>query len=170
MTTPILLSETTTGARLPRESFTIPARVAERAAKRHKVDSRGCWASTYSVASHGYAQIGWHENGKRFATTAHRAAWAHYHGPIPDGMTVDHLCRNRRCVRREHLRLLENFENARRTFGRDWPLGQCVNGHPNSELYLADGGRRTRCRSCQRDVQRRYRARRRKEASNGSTF
>lgn len=96
----------------------------------------GCHVSTYSVAGHGYAQIGWHTKGdKRRGTTAHRAAWVAATGKqIPDGMVVDHLCKNRRCVNVEHLRVLSNFDNARRTYGRDWPLGdgECINGHPAS--------------------------------------
>ena len=28
--------------------------------------------------------------------------------------------------------MLENFENARRTFGSDWALGTCKHGHPDS--------------------------------------
>ena len=43
--------------------------------------------------------------------TAHRAAWEVEHGPIPDGMLVDHTCFNRACVRVEHLRLATRAEN-----------------------------------------------------------
>jgi hypothetical protein len=85
------------------------------------------------VTPQGYAQIGWQEGGERHMVGAHRAAYVHHTGEqIPAGMTVDHRqgegCTSRQCVRREHLRLLENYENARRTGGRDWPLGQCGNG------------------------------------------
>jgi hypothetical protein len=129
----------------------IPERVALRAYDAWELAPSGCYISTYSVASHGYAQIGWHEksHGRSTMTLAHRAAWVHANGQIPDGMTVDHkpTC-DRRCVNVDHLRLLTNYENARRTSGRDWPLGECINGHPNSELYVADGGRRIRCRPC----------------------
>lgn len=92
-------------------------------------------------------------------TTAHRAAWVHANGQIPEGMTVDHrpTC-DKRCVNVDHLRLLTNFENGRRTFGRDWPLGQCANGHPNSDLFTQPNGRR-RCRKCNNKQQREYRAR-----------
>ncbi len=127
-------------------SIEIPARVAARAASRFVTDGE-CWVSTYSVGSHGYAQIGWRDNDANRVTTAHRAAWTHYRGAIPADMTVDHVCKTRRCVRPSHLRLMTNFENGRRTSGRDWPLGQCANGHDNSELYQEPSGR-TRCRSC----------------------
>lgn len=64
-------------------------------------------------------------------------------------MTIDHTCKNRRCVNVAHLRMLSNYENARRTGGRDWPLGQCVNGHDNSLLEWFNG--RAHCGPCHRD-------------------
>lgn len=125
----------------------IPALAAERAFTRWVESSDGCKISTYSVASHGYAQVGWMTNEHGHGgTTAHRAAWVHVNGQIPAGMTVDHICKNRQCVNTDHLRLLSNFENARRTSGRDWPLGECANGHPNSELVEASG--KLVCRPC----------------------
>jgi hypothetical protein len=139
----------------------IPDRVAQRAASAFQEAADGCHISTYSRGSHQYAQIGWHdENGRRSATTAHRAVWVSVHGQIPKGMTVDHTCKKRACVRAEHLRLLSNFENARRTSGRDWPLGTCINGHSNSELYTEPSGR-VRCRPCKRSTQQRSNQRRR---------
>lgn len=146
-------------------SVLIPPRVAERAAfKFTLVDD--CHISTYSVASHGYAQIGWRDGSKHFGTTAHRAAWVYYHGQIPVGMTVDHIqskCTSRRCVREDHLRLLENFENARRTHGRNWILGGCIEGHPNDGL-VSYGGKR-KCRLCLLQRQRDYRARNREKVA-----
>lgn len=56
----------------------------------------GCVLSTYSTGSHGYAQA-W--DGAT-VVLAHRIVWEYAHGPIPGGMTVD------------HLRLLSNVENA----------------------------------------------------------
>ena len=142
--------------RRPKRPIVIPARVAGRAATRWEQNENNCWISTYSTASHGYAQIGWHDDdGHRCATTAHRAAWVDNHGEqVPEGMTVDHTCKERRCVNPAHLRLMSNFENARRTDGRDWPEGECINGHPNSELFW--DGSRWRCQPCTRESQRRY--------------
>lgn len=136
----------------------IPGRVAARAASRFSEDPSGCLVSLYSVASHGYAQVGWKGEMGMTGTTAHRAAWVHHRGQIPDDMTVDHVCKNRRCVNVAHLRLLTNFENARRTAGRDWKLGQCINGHPNEHLHVRPNGR-TRCTRCNADYQRAYRDR-----------
>lgn len=113
----------------------IPKRVAERAATRFTVFG-ACHISTYSISPQGYAQVGWKEpeDERSTMTLAHRAAWVHYTGEqIPPEMTIDHSsaagCTSRRCIRREHLRVLPNLENARRTSGRDWPLGTCLHGH-----------------------------------------
>lgn len=131
-------------------SVTIPERVRERAYERWEADG-DCWISTYSVASHGYAQIGWNNKPERHVVLAHRAAWEHINGPVPGGMTIDHLCKQRRCVNPAHLRVLDNYENARRTQGRDWPLGQCVNGHSNEHLKDYDNGKR-HCSICASEI------------------
>lgn len=134
----------------------IPRRVMDRAYAKTTRSINGCWISGYSVASHGYAQIGWNDGpADRHVVLAHRAVWERFKGPVPSGMTLDHLCRQRRCVNPNHLRLLDNFENGRRTHGMDWKLGECPNGHPNSMLVeVADlsknGARRVRrrCKEC----------------------
>lgn len=146
--------------RRPRQFYPIPPHSARFAAERYKVDSDGCWISTYSVASHGYAQIGWTVNDvvdgkwvRTTGTTAHRAAWVHHNGKqIPEGMTVDHTCRTRRCVNPDHLRLLSNIDNAtdngwvdgsRETFSRPTDA-RCPEGHV---VRVYSGGNRN-CREC----------------------
>ena len=143
-------------ARQPKVPIVIPDRVCLRALRRFDLDEEtGCHVSTYSTASHGYAQIGWHEaSGVRHVVLAHRAAWVAVHGQIPEGMTVDHTCKNRRCVNVAHLRLLSNFENARRTAGRDWPLGQCIHGHSNDRLVKRSG--KWMCADCSAEWHRTY--------------
>lgn len=152
-------------ARAPRTPIVIPDRVALRALRAFELDeATGCHISTYSTGSHGYAQIGWHDDTGRRATTAHRAAWCAVHGQIPEGLTVDHTCKNRRCVNVAHLRLLPNYENARRTFGRDWePDGKCIAGHGPEHLYQIPSGR-IRCRICNREAQTRHNHKRRATA------
>lgn len=90
----------------------IPDRVALRAATRFEIGEHGCLISTYSRGSHGYAQVGWVADGKVRVTTAHRAAWQHFHGPITGELHVDHLCFNLPCVNPVHLRLLPNEINC----------------------------------------------------------
>jgi len=112
----------------------VPERVAQRAISNADKQPGGCWISRYSVMNTGYAQVGWFTSeSDRGTVLAHRAAWVAANGQVPVGMTIDHLCKERRCVNPDHLRLLSNVENARRNQGGDFPLGACRNGHPYSE-------------------------------------
>jgi hypothetical protein len=95
-------------------AVTIPDRVLGHVWSRIEVRDVGeCWPATWSRGSHTYTQIGWVEDGRRSATTAHRAAWTSFFGPIPDGMTIDHLCRVHECCNPFHMRLLTNEANGR---------------------------------------------------------
>lgn len=132
----------------------IPERVAERAATRYRLVESGCHISTYSVGSHGYAQIGWKADRRVQMTTAHRAAWVHANGRQP-AATIDHLptC-DRRCVRASHLRELSNAENGRRNGAdRDYPLGWTCRRNHGVERD-ANG----RCPECKRLARERWNA------------
>ena len=63
------------------------------------------------VGKNGYARL---PSGNLYA---HRAAWEDAHGPIPPGMHLHHVCKNKACVNVEHLRVLtpqEHFALNRR--------------------------------------------------------
>lgn len=127
--------------RIPRSghAIVIPDRVALRALRAFKIDENGCHISSYSIGSHGYAQIGWQTEDGHSMTTAHRASWTAVHGQIPLGMTVDHVCKIRTCVNVAHLRLLTNVDNARDNRQADlWIAGQAPRcGRPATR---PDGG------------------------------
>src|SRR3989304_1288101 len=59
----------------------------------------GCWRWAGSVTPAGYARF----NGRY----AHRVAWVHVNGQIPERMVLHHACGTRECVRPDHLRLVE---------------------------------------------------------------
>ena len=69
------------------------------------VDKTGdCWnwlGGSYGAGYGGFYIGGGRENRKR--AYAHRFAYEHHVGPIPEGLEIDHLCRNRRCVNPDHL-------------------------------------------------------------------
>lgn len=74
-------------------------------AKVEKTDN--CWTWTGSKVW-GYGQI---NIGGRLVR-AHRLSYEWAHGPIPDGMMIDHICHNPSCVRPDHLRLATDKQNA----------------------------------------------------------
>lgn len=69
------------------------------------------WTGSRKASGHGEIQVG----GRRIGT--HRYAYAREHGPIPEGLMVDHICHNPPCVRVEHLRLATAGENNRNRSG-----------------------------------------------------
>lgn len=94
------------------------------------VGDPGCIIWTGSVASGGYGSL--RVNGR--TVPAHRYAWEQQHGPIPDGMFIDHMCWERSCVNTEHLRLATHAENTWNRSGpqpgrkHDLPRGVSRNG------------------------------------------
>lgn len=155
------MHSTTDKIRKPKIPIVIPERVAERAGTKYVEDENGCWISTYSVASHGYAQIGWQSGDYRQVVTAHRASWVHHSGKqIPDGMTIDHTCRVRRCINPAHLQVMGNVENATGGGGLHTsvpvPTGElCHVGH--AVLLFPTGAKN--CRECAQEWARRKHAR-----------
>lgn len=105
---------------------------------------RGCWPWKQSTGSHGYGQT-WDG---RSVLLAHRVAWTLHNGKqIPDGLTVDHECRNRLCCNPFHLRLMDNLSNAE---ANGMALRtHCVHGHEytDANTYVNRRGHRS-CRTC----------------------
>lgn len=103
-----------------------------------------CWLWKMSTGSHGYGQT-W--DGER-VLLAHRVAWTLTHGPIEGDLTVDHVCRTRRCCNPSHLCLLSNIENA--TLNGNRVKTRCSNGHPFDDLntWIDPGNGHRTCLTC----------------------
>lgn len=104
----------------------------------------GCWEWQLSRDRHGYG----HTSRNNVVMLAHRALYEEKVGPIPEGLEIDHLCRNPSCVNPEHLEPVTHAENVRRS----WPAtkAHCVNGHeytPENTYWRSGSGSRD-CRAC----------------------
>lgn len=100
---------------------------------------------------------------------AHRFSYTMFVGPIPEGMRIDHECRNRNCVNPSHLRLVTHRENciynSSSTSAMNLVKTHCKNGHeftPENTIMIrpeTPGAMPSRrCRECKNRRDREYRA------------
>jgi hypothetical protein len=103
---------------------------------------KGCWTWTACILQNGYGGV--RLKGKLMR--AHRVVYELLVGKIPDGLQLDHLCRNRKCVNPAHLEPVTQKENMRRGNGAcaiNARKTHCKSGHE----FTKENTRR-RCRIC----------------------
>lgn len=120
-----------------------------------KVDTSGdCWEWLAYRQPDGYGTF--KLNGSM--RLAHRIAYELVKGPIPEGLQLDHLCRNRGCVNPSHLEPVTLIENQRRSPFKYGQLTHCPHGHPFSEentlIWRRARGTVRICRTCNREQRR----------------
>ena len=104
-----------------------------------------------AVQSSGYGSVAGGRKG--LTLLAHRVVFTELVGPIPEGMTVDHLCMRKTCMNYFHMELVTRAENVRR---KHRTQTHCKWNHPlsgdNVRLYTRPSGLTYRiCLTCQHD-------------------
>jgi HNH endonuclease len=125
---------------------------AERCMKYYveKMPDGGCWVWTGKISKNGYGAVT--VNYK--SVGAHRFFYEELVGPIPEGLVLDHLCRNRACVNPAHLEQVTCRVNNLRGTGFAAVNAKkvvCLRGHPldGGDVYITKKGQRY-CRVCNR--------------------
>lgn len=129
------------------------------ALSRYTIAGNGCWIWNHVPTNSGYGAFCL----DRIPRAAHRVVYELIKGPIPQGMQLDHLCRNRVCVNPDHLEPVTCRENLLRGSethaARNAIKTHCKYGHPFSGANLgADRHGYKRCLTCHRELQKRWRA------------
>lgn len=135
-----------------------PKPLRERLLGRINIDpNTGCWIWRGFRKPDGYARVG--RNGK--LVYVHVASYEEFVGPVPEGLELDHLCRNPSCLNPDHLEPVTHAENIRRgQAGENMrQKTHCPKGHPYSgdNLYIGGDGKR-RCRACMSATKKRRRS------------
>jgi hypothetical protein len=111
----------------------------------------GCWDWKGARTSAGYGQL---QTRSGIPAYTHRMSYEMFRGPIPAGLHIDHLCRNRACCNPCHLEAVEPRVNLLRGKGmsaRHAVATHCQRGHLKSpdNIYTNPKGARE-CRACRR--------------------
>jgi hypothetical protein len=96
-----------------------------------------CWTWKGAIQSKGYGSFGY--RGRIWST--HRLAYELMVGPIPEGLTIDHLCLNKRCCSPRHLEpvtLKENMRRAREGLHHPRPVKPKAQSGPTWGVTLRD--------------------------------
>lgn len=107
----------------------------------------GCWEWVASVTSTGYGQFRFDGRVRK----THRLAYLALVGPVPEGLVLDHLCRNRGCCNPAHLEVVTQRENLLRGEGFNAVNAaktHCIRGHEFTAVNTYWYDDRRHCRAC----------------------
>lgn len=139
---------------------------------RFRTDPNSCWLWLGGKTRDGYGVLKLYKDSKWYATArAHRVLYEAMIGRIPDGLVIDHLCRNRACCNPGHMEIVTIATNVMRGTSPAAIAAQkdhCARGHKYTKVTTlwATAIRANKkpkrfrmCRICKRDNERRYRDR-----------
>jgi hypothetical protein len=113
----------------------------------------GCWVYTGYISPNGYGQVV--RRPRKYQ--AHRYTYEQVVGPIPEGLDLDHLCRNRACCNPDHLEPVTRRENCLRglcghiTGAKNKAKTHCPQGHEYNEANTRYCKGERSCRVCARE-------------------
>jgi hypothetical protein len=117
---------------------------------RCSVDENGCWLWQGFLNAHGYGRTKWQGRNQ----LVHRIVYELMEAPVPDGLSIDHLCRVRHCVNPGHLEVVTSRENTLR--GETIPAEHlkkthCHRGHeftPENTYPFGPDKKWRQCKAC----------------------
>jgi len=119
-----------------------------------------CWLWTGTKTPDGYPKlyVGYGRDESMYVL-AHRYSYEQFVGPIPSGLTIDHVkargCTTKLCVNPDHLEAVTNVENVMRGNGicvRHKNQTHCIHDHPfddENTVYSKNGKQRS-CLACRK--------------------
>lgn len=143
----------------------------EKLLARIELQPNGCWEWQRQIHPRGYAKwkVWGAKTGTQKSVWVHRLSYETFIGDIPEGLTIDHLCKNKSCINPDHLEAVSrkvNSERGNESYRQDNPKFPC--GHLRSEtgctfpVYARSGAliQKIRCKPCivayQKNYQRKY--------------
>ena len=129
-----------------------------------KNEISGCWEWCGYVSKHGYGQFSY----KKKSWKAHRIVYLLFSGDLKEGLEIDHLCRNRKCVNPKHLEQVTRAVNVYRGLS---PIAvfmkrnECSKGHKYTpeNTYKRPNDPKRFCKICRRETYNRMYANRQPE-------
>lgn len=126
-------------------------KIKARILRRIVPNEAGCWVWQGAKYKDGYGNLG------PPIGSVHRASYQVFRGPIPIGLEIDHLCKNRSCCNPVHLAAVTHIENVRRS--ERSTRATCKRGHPYDEGNLYRTSKQRICRICNKAAVKRYQKR-----------